>query len=355
MVAQPSPSAAQSADPARVGSALAESLHDARWQECSLGLLAGGYSNLTYLVRSEAGEVVLRRPPLGHVLPTAHDMAREHRVMTALARTSVPVPRTLLLASGESALGFPALVMERVVGHICRETLPPGYAETPEDRRVIGLALVDVLAELHLVDFEAVGLGSFGRPNGFMQRQLRRWGQQWDASKTREVPALDRLRAKLEASRPTCHRASIVHGDYRLDNTVLHPHRQGDIAAVLDWELSALGDPLADLGVLLAYYAEREDDDILVAARPLSQATTADGFPSRRELMQRYSTRTGLDLSDIDWYVAFSYMKIAVISQGVAYRAANGAMVGEGFEGAGSQIDAQVAAGLRALTRATTD
>src|SRR6266508_1197746 len=196
------PSVSEGADAAVVGSFLAGAFHDERWRECSVELLAGGYSNLTYVVRSAAGEVTLRRPPLGHVLPTAHDMAREYRVMTALGATAVPVPRTLLLAEADSALGFQCLVMERVAGHICRTALPDGYADTPADRHAIGLAVVDVMADLHLVHPDRRGLGDFGRPDGFMERQLRRWGKQWESSKSRDIPAVDRMLADLAATRP---------------------------------------------------------------------------------------------------------------------------------------------------------
>ena len=162
-----------------------------------MALISGGKSNLTYRVASDAGEVILRRPPLGHILPTAHDMAREYRVLSALEGTAVPVPRMLHLGDADSALGAPFYVMERVVGHICRNALPPGYADTPDDRRAIGEALVDVLASLHTVDPAAVGLAEFGRPAGFMERQLRRWSKQWEASRTEALPALDALRDAL--------------------------------------------------------------------------------------------------------------------------------------------------------------
>jgi aminoglycoside phosphotransferase (APT) family kinase protein len=337
-----------------VGPFLAQIFHDERWIESDVELLAGGYSNLTYLVRCAAGEVVLRRPPLGHVLPTAHDMAREYRVMTALGPTAVPVPRTLALAEADSGLGFQALVMERVGGHICRSALPPGYADTPDARHAIGLALVDVLADLHRVDAERAGLGGFGRPDGFMERQLRRWGKQWEASKSREIPALDRLLAELAATRPPSAQHAIVHGDYRLDNVILHPARVGEIVAVLDWELSTLGDPLADLGALLAYWSEPDDDDVLTAARVVPPVTAAAGFPTRSELVERYAGRTGFDVSNLGWYVAFSHLKIAIICQGIADRVEHGAMVGEGFENAAAQVDALVAAGARTLTTAVT-
>jgi aminoglycoside phosphotransferase (APT) family kinase protein len=348
------PPISEGADPAVVGPFLAGAFHDERWRECSVALLAGGYSNLTYVVRSVAGEVILRRPPLGHVLPTAHDMAREYRVMTVLGSTAVPVPRTMLLAEADSALGFQCLVMERVVGHICRTALPTGYADIPADRHAIGVAVVDVLADLHLVDPDQVGLGDFGRPEGFMERQLRRWAKQWEASKSREIPEVDQLLADLAATRPPSAQRSLVHGDFRLDNTILHPARPGEIVAVLDWELSALGDPLSDLGALLAYWSEPADDDILVAARVVPPITAADGFPTRHELVEHYANRTGYDLSGLAWYVAFSYLKIAIICQGIADRVAHGAMVGDGLEDAAAQVDALVRAGSHVLATSVT-
>jgi aminoglycoside phosphotransferase (APT) family kinase protein len=338
------------ADPDVVGPLLAEVLHDARWRACDVALISGGKSNLTYRVASDAGEVVLRRPPLGHVLPTAHDMVREHRVMTALAGTSVPVPRTLYLGDADSGLGAPFYVMERVLGHICRNALPPAYAETPQARSAIGQALVDVLAELHTVDPAAVGLDDFGRPAGFMERQLRRWSKQWEASKLAELPALDALRDDLVRTLPAQRAAAVVHGDYRLDNTILHPTRPGEIVAVLDWEMSTLGDPFADLGALLAYWSEEADDEILRAARIVAPITAADGFPSRAEVVERYAARTGFDVSDVDWYQAFAFFKLAVVCQGIAARAAGGAMVGSGFDEAQRLVAPLVDAGRHLLS-----
>ena len=282
------------AEPEVVGPLLADALHDPRWVDCDVALIAGGKSNLTYRVACDAGEVVLRRPPLGHVLPTAHDMAREHRVLKALDGTAVPVPRVLHFGAADGPLGVSFYVMERVVGHVCRNALPPGYADGREERAAIGAALVDVLAELHAVDPAAVGLEQFGRPAGFVERQLRRWSKQWDASKTGELPALDELRDELVRTLPPQRAAAIVHGDYRLDNTILHPTSPGRIVAVLDWEMSTLGDPLTDLGTLLAYWSEQADDNVLAAARVMAPVTAADGFPTRSEIVRRYAARTGV-------------------------------------------------------------
>jgi aminoglycoside phosphotransferase (APT) family kinase protein len=336
----------QGAEPEIVGPRLAEVLHDRRWAACHVALIAGGKSNLTYRVASDAGELVLRRPPLGHVLPTAHDMAREYRVQTALADSGVPVPRTLWFESADGVLEAPFYLMERVVGHVCRNTLPPGYADTPKDRADIGNALIDTLAALHTVDPESVGLGDFGRPAGFMERQLRRWSDQWERSKTRDVAPLDELRDALTASLPRQRSSTVVHGDYRLDNTILHPTQPGKILAVLDWEMSTLGDPLADLGAMLAYWSEQYDDEILVAARMMPPVTATPGFPTRAQAVARYAAQTGFDVSDIDWYQAFAYFKLAVICQGIALRAAGGSMLGSGFDSAEALVEPLARAGL---------
>jgi aminoglycoside phosphotransferase (APT) family kinase protein len=337
------------AEPDVVGLLLADVLHDPRWVQCDVALISGGKSNLTYRVACDAGEVILRRPPLGHILPTAHDMGREYRVMTALANTAVPVPRTFHLGDADSPLGAPFYVMERVVGHICRNALPPGYADTPDGARKIGEALVDVLADLHTVDPGTVGLGEFGRPAGFMERQLRRWSKQWEATKSVDVPALDDLRDDLVAARPEQRASAVVHGDYRLDNTILHPTEVGTIVAVLDWEMSTLGDPLADLGAMLAYWSQADDSEVLRRARIMAPVTACEGFPTRAEIIERYARRTGIDPSDIGWYQAFAYFKLAVVCQGIAARAAGGSMVGSGFDNAERLVAPLVEAGRQQL------
>lgn len=337
------------AEPAIVGPYLAEVLYDERWAQCDVRLISGGKSNLTYRVASDAGEVILRRPPLGHTLPTAHDMAREHRVLAALQDTAVPVPRVLHLDAPDGPLEAPFYVMERVVGHVCRNALPAGYAEIADARAGIGAALVDTLAALHTVDPAAVGLADFGRPAGFMERQLRRWWEQWERSSTAELPALDALRDDLARSLPAAGAAAIVHGDYRLDNTVLHPTRPGAIVAVLDWEMSTLGDPLADLGALLAYWSEDADDPVLEAARIVPPVTAAAGFPTRAEVIERYAARTGFDVGDIGWYQGFAFFKLAVVCQGIAARAAGGAMLGSGFDTAQALVEPLVEAGRHVL------
>ena len=340
---------ATGAEPELVGPLLADALHDPRWKRCDVALISGGKSNLTYRVACDAGEVVLRRPPLGHILPTAHDMVREHRVLSALEGTAVPVPRVLHHGGADSALGAPFYVMERVVGHVCRNALPAGYADAPEGRAAIGEALVDVLAELHTVDPAEVGLEDFGRPAGFMERQLRRWSKQWEASKAHELPALDALRDGLVRMLPPQRAEAIVHGDYRLDNTVLHPTAPGRIVAVLDWEMSTLGDPFTDLGALLAFWSEEADDAVLAAARIVAPVTAAEGFPTRSHVIERYAEQTGFDVTDADWYQAFAFFKLAVVCQGIAARAAGGAMLGAGFDDAQRLVAPLVDAGRHLL------
>jgi aminoglycoside phosphotransferase (APT) family kinase protein len=340
------------AEPEIVGPHLAEVLHDQRWAECDIRLISGGKSNLTYRVASDAGEVILRRPPLGHTLPTAHDMVREYRVLAALEHTAVPVPRVLHLDSADGPLGAPFYVMDRVVGHVCRNALPPGYATTREERAAIGIALIDTLAALHTVDPEAVGLADFGRPDGFMERQLRRWWQQWESSRTEELPELEALRDDLSRTLPAAAPAAVVHGDFRLDNTVLHPTRPGGVVAVLDWEMSTLGDPFADLGALLAYWSEAEDDPVLEAARIVAPLTASSGFPTRAEVIARYAERTGFDVERIGWYQAFAYFKLAIICQGIAARAAGGAMLGSGFDTAQALVEPLTRAGRHVLAAA---
>jgi aminoglycoside phosphotransferase (APT) family kinase protein len=337
------------ADPSVVGPHLAAALDEPAWLDCRVTLIAGGKSNLTYRVDSTAGAVVLRRPPLGHVLPTAHDMVREHTVMSALADTSVPVPRMLHLCTDTAVLGQPFYVMALVEGHICREALPAGYADQPEQRRAIGEGLVTVLADLHGVDPQAVGLGEFGRPEGYMERQVRRWVKQWEATRIPGHEELDLLAAELAAAVPTTQRHTIVHGDYRLDNTILDPAQPGRIAAVLDWEMSTLGDPLADLGVLLGYWSQADDAGARTSALVVPAATVLPGFPTRAEVASLYAERTGLDLTPLPWYAAFAAFKLAVVCAGIVARVQGGAMVGSGFDGIEERIAPLVEIGRSTL------
>lgn len=299
-------------------------------------LISGGRSNLTYLVEgTPVGEGaagrrwVLRRPPLGHVLPTAHDMAREHRVLAALAGTGVPVARPLALCEDATVNDAPFYVMEYVSGVVLADRLPEGYAASPADRRRIGDALVAVLARLHAVDFRAVGLADFGRPEGYLERQVRRWAQQWERSRTGPLPAIEELQRRLAAALPASPAPTIVHGDYRLGNLALDPADPGRVVAVYDWEMATLGDPLADLGYTLIYWAEPDEQG---QGRLLPGVTSAPGFATRAELVERYARASGRDVAHVDFYQVLALYKLAVISEGIYARWKMGKTLGEGFE-----------------------
>jgi len=293
----------------------------------SFTLIAGGRSNLTYRVVDDAGQVyALRRPPLSHVLPTAHDMAREHRVITALGPTAVPVPATFGLCQDPAVNGSPFYVMEFVEGHIVRDAR--GAAEELDDatRRRAGESLADTLAALHAVDVDAVGLGDFAKRDGYIERQLRRWHEQFRNSQVEGLDTASAVTAvhdRLAASVPAQIGTSIVHGDYRLDNTVLGP--DGTVRAVLDWEICTLGDPLADVGLLMVYWTDPGDEGALVGVTP----TTVPGFPGRADMRARYEAASGRDLGRLDYYVAFGYWKLACIIQGVYARYVGGAAAGD--------------------------
>lgn len=281
--------------------------------------IAGGHSNLTYRVSdAAAGRWALRRPPLGKRLGSAHDMAREHRVVAALGPTAVPVAPVVGLCEDEAVNGAPFYVMEFVEGPILRFKADAATFPEEADRRAIGERVADTLVAIHAVDPDAVGLGDLGRKEDYVARQLRRWHGQWEKSKTRELAAIDAVHERLAARIPEQGPATIVHGDYRLDNMILTPG--GEVAAVVDWELCTLGDPLADVGLLMVYWSQPGDELI-----PLFEpATLEPGFPAREELRARYAERSGRDLSELDFFVALGYWKLAIILEGVYARYAAG-------------------------------
>ncbi|MEW9532160.1 phosphotransferase family protein [Microbispora sp. NPDC049125] len=283
-------------------------------------LITGGKSNLTYVVRDGDRAFVVRRPPLGHVLATAHDMGREYRVLTALAGTPVPVPRTFHLCRDPEVLGAPFYVMEYVEG-----------GQPPLDPR-LAHELVDVLAALHSITPDSVGLGDFGRPEGFLRRQVGRWKRQLDASRSRHVPGIDELYDGLARDIPDSGKPAIVHGDFKLGNTLI---AGGRVRAVLDWEMSTIGDPLTDLALFLLYGE-------FVA---LDSGTPGEA-PDGRELTAHYGEASGRDLSRLGWYVGLACFKLAVIAEGIHFRYTQGLTVGEGFAEVGEQVAPIVARGL---------
>jgi aminoglycoside phosphotransferase (APT) family kinase protein len=281
--------------------------------------ISGGHSNLTYGVGDAAGaRWALRRPPLGKRLGSAHDMGREHKVVSALAGTPVPVAPVVGICEDESVNEAPFYVMDFVEGPILRGLAEADAFPDETDRRAIGERVVDTLVAIHEVDPDAVGLGDLGRKEDYVARQLRRWHGQWEKSKTRELAAIDAVHERLSARIPEQGPATIVHGDYRLDNMILTPG--GEVAAVVDWELCTLGDPLADVGLLMVYWPEAGEEGISLGL----PATMAPGFPKREELKARYAERSGRDLSQLDFFVALGYWKLAIILEGVYARYAAG-------------------------------
>ncbi len=281
--------------------------------------ISGGHSNLTYRVSDAAGRRwALRRPPLGKRLGSAHDMAREHKVVSALGPTAVPVAPVVGLCEDESVNGAPFYVMEFVEGPILRGLAEVEAFPDEADRRAIGERVADTLVDIHAVDPDAVGLGDLGRKEDYVARQLHRWQGQWEKSKTRELAAIDAVHERLSARIPAQGPATVVHGDYRLDNMILTAG--GEVAAVVDWELCTLGDPLADVGLLMVYWPERGEDGDEGPIALGQPANLAPGFPTREELRARYAERSGRDLSQLDFFVALGYWKLAIILEGVYAR-----------------------------------
>jgi aminoglycoside phosphotransferase (APT) family kinase protein len=307
----------------------------------AIELLAGGRSNLTYLLRLGDRRVVLRRPPLGHVLPTAHDMRREHTVLSALAGSDVPVPTPLALCADEEVIGAPFYLMDHVEGRVLR-TPEDAVDVTAEEARALSERLAEALAAIHLLDVEQAGLAGFGRPQGYMARQLKRWGRQWEASHPADAgsgtdEAYARLVKRLGERLPADGLTGLVHGDFRLDNALVRLRPKPEIAAVVDWEMSTLGDPLSDLGLTLVYWADAGETDRTPVSVG-STVTSVRGFLTRAEFAGRYAELTGFDLADLDFYVAFGCFKLAVILEGIHARFLQKATVGEGFEQIGASV-----------------
>ncbi len=312
-------------------------------------LISGGLSNITYRLWLPGGTVILRRPPLAHVLPRAHDMAREYRVLRALSGTPVPVPEPLALCSDPDVLGVTFYVMRDVPGSVLR-TGADTEPLSPAVRGELAASLIAVLADLHDVSPDAVGLGDYGRRSGYCVRQIRTWGAQWERSRTRDLPDMDKLLARLAELAPEDSACTIVHGDFRLDNTVvsLPPEEAPRVVAVLDWELSTLGDPIADLATTLSYWhdpGDAERGEIPVSAG----LTDKPGFPTAESLAAAYAARTGRDLGNLSFYLGLAWMKLAVICEGVHARYLGGQTLGEGYAKVGPAVPLLAARGLRAI------
>jgi aminoglycoside phosphotransferase (APT) family kinase protein len=300
------------------------------WLEANVGgahgpfqfsAIAGGHSNLTMTVTGSDGrQFVLRRPPLGHVLASAHDMGREHRIISALQSSAVPVPSVAGLCTDDSVNDSPFYVMDFVDGYVVRDLASAESTLDEAARGQASLSLVDTMARIHEVDLDAVGLSDLGRHEGYIARQLKRWYGQWNLGKTRELVAVDRVHDRLLERIPEQGPATIVHGDYRLDNCMLDD--SGNVIAVLDWEICTLGDPLADLGLLQVYWTGPDD----AASAWTGSATTASGFWNRAQIAERYAAVSGRDIGQLDYYVAFAYWKLACILEGVYGRYLGGAL-----------------------------
>ncbi|MGW6032670.1 phosphotransferase family protein [Gordonia terrae] len=309
--------------------------------ELSIDLISGGKSNLTYTVTDGVTTWVARRPPTGGLTPSAHDMGREWAVTSALQSTSVPVARTVAFDADGSTIGAPCTVVEFVDGRVVRTADDLDAYSDDEVARNLD-ALVQTLADLHAVDYREVGLGEFGRPAGFAARQVKLWARQWGHVKTRELPDVERLVDALTDRVPEQARESVVHGDFRIDNTIVDAEDPSRIAAVVDWEMSTLGDPLTDVALMCAYRIGAFDQVL-----GFSAAWTSDRYASVDEIAQKYSTATGSDLGDWDFYLGLANLKLGVIAEGITYRALSGASSGDGAEKAGESTATFIAEGLR--------
>ena len=315
-----------------------------RTGELSGSVIAGGKSNLTYRISDDATTWALRRPPLAHVLPTAHDMVREYRVISALADTAVPVAHAVALCADPAVLGAPFYLMSFVDGLVLDR--PDAIARLDRDSaRSCCEQLIDTLLALHDVDPGDVGLADFGRPEGFLARQVRRWHGQWEASETAPRPILGQVVERLNATMPAQSAPAVVHGDYRLTNVMYEPDLSG-IAAVVDWEMATLGDPLTDVGLLVVYQSLAADGDFV-----MPRMSPADGFLSADEMVARYAAGSARDCAQLDWYVGFGFFKLAVVAEGIHHRYLKGKTVGAGFSHFGAAVPTLLDAALEALAK----
>lgn len=308
-------------------------------------LIAGGRSNPTYELTDGSRFWILRRPPVGHVLPTAHDMGREYRALTALYGTAVPVPKTVGLCTDPDVIGAQFYVMDKLDGITLRTPDDTGRL-TPAQRQSLAHAAVNTLVALHEVDPADVGLADWGRPDGYLERQLKRWQRQWESSATSPRPEVDELFTRLADAMPESRFPGIVHGDFKIDNLMVDREDPTSILGLLDWEMSTLGDTLTDLGILCSFW-DHEGEFF----NPITAGATAmAGFPTRDEIVDAYASARAIDVTDLDWYLVFADFKIAVILEGIHARHLQGHTEGEDFEGVGDMVGPLLS---RALDRAT--
>lgn len=317
--------------------------------EISVLQFGGGHANLTYMITIGGQEWVLRRPPLGPVAPGAHDMKREHRVLSRLYEAFPLAPRSFLLCEDSDVIGAEFQIMERRRGIAIRAEIPAQYAEVPDLKPRIGDMLTGTLAQFHQVDPAAVGLDSLGKPEGFLQRQLEGWSKRWEAAKDQDLGSVEKLTRRLQADLPASQAASLVHNDYKLDNMLLDPADPARPTALLDWDMCTRGDPLSDLGLLLNYWAEPDDDPAChsVSAMP----TWSGGFPSREDAVEHYARLSGLDLSNWRWYHAFGIFKMVVVIQQIYIRYLRGQTADPRFAAFGEKVAAMADHGLAIAER----
>jgi aminoglycoside phosphotransferase (APT) family kinase protein len=305
-------------------------------------VIAGGKSNLTYRISDGVSTWALRRPPLAHVLPTAHDMVREYRVISALAGTDVPVAPAVALCEDKTVLGAPFYLMGFVDGVVLDKPALLRELDPADATRSCEL-LMDTLVGLHEVDPAMVGLADFGRPEGFLARQVKRWHQQWQASETRPLEELARTVERLTTTLPEQSAPAVVHGDYRLTNVMFTPSIDR-IAAVVDWEMATLGDPLTDVGLLVVYQDLAQHGDTIMPRMPSER-----GFLTAEQMVAQYDRKSPRDLTHLNWYIGFGYFKLAVVAEGIHYRYTAGKTVGEGFDHFGAAVPVLLQAALSAL------
>ena len=284
----------------------------------SLEQFPGGHSNLTYLLKAGGAEYVLRRPPLGPVAPRAHDMAREYRILDALSPHFPPAPRVYLVCQDPDVIGAAFFIMERRRGVVMRREVPSVYSGMADLPRRVSKGFTDCLAQLHSIDIFRHGLDALGRPEGFLERQVRGWTGRWKQAKTEDLPEMERLRDWLLGRLPRSQTATVVHNDYKLDNMMLDAADPGRVTAVLDWEMTSVGDPLIDVGIVMCYWVQ--PDDPAMRREAISALTAHPGWYTRDELLARYGAATGHDLSNIAYYEVFALFKLAVVLQQIYYR-----------------------------------